>query len=287
MSARSGAKISAVISDVDGTLVTDDKSLTTRTEAAVAALRAAGIAFAIVSSRPPRGLRNLVTALGIVTPMVCFNGGVIVEPDLSVLAAHLIAADIARRAVEMLEEQGVDVWAFAGDDWLLRRVGVPYVALERHTVGFEPKLVENFQPFFGSIAKIVGVSTDFGHLARCERKIRATLSNEATVVRSQPYYLDITHPLANKGAALARVAELIDVPLAEIAVVGDGANDVAMFERAALSIAMGNAAPDVRQAANFVTSRNDDDGFASAVDRFILTGARRGVAALTEIANRT
>jgi len=272
MKTRTGAKISAVLSDVDGTLVTDEKSLTARTESAVAALRTAGIAFAIVSSRPPRGLRNLATTLGIVTPMVCFNGGVIVEPDLSVLTTHLLAADVARRSVAILEEKGVNVWVFAGQDWFLRRTGGSYVELERHTVGFGPKLVEDFQPFFGSIAKIVGVSADFDHLAQCEREVRTALASEATVARSQPYYLDITHPLANKGVALASLAKLLGVPLTEIAVIGDGTNDVAMFERAALSIAMGNAAPDVQQAADLVTSRNGDDGFASAIERFILAG---------------
>ena len=92
----------------------------------------------------------------------------------------------------------------------------------------------------------------------------------ASVARSQPYYLDITHPLANKGAALSEIAKLLDVPLAEIAAIGDGANDVAMFERSGLSIAMGNASPQVQRAADFVTDSNGEDGFAKAIERFIL-----------------
>ena len=96
----------------------------------------------------------------------------------------------------------------------------------------------------------------------------------ASVARSQPYYLDITHPLANKGAALSEIAKLLAVPLAEIAVVGDGSNDVAMFERSGLSIAMGNASPEVQRAADFVTDSNREEGFANAVERFILGGGR-------------
>ena len=102
-------------------------------------------------------------------------------------------------------------------------------------------------------------------LAQCERDVRAALVGQATVARSQPYYLDITHPLGNKGEALSTIAKLLAVPLTEIAVIGDGHNDIAMFERSGFSIAMGNANPEVRQAADFVTGSNRDDGFAQAV----------------------
>ncbi len=119
-------------------------------------------------------------------------------------------------------------------------------------------------------AKIVGVSPDFELLDQCERDVRAALADQASVARSQPYYLDITHPLANKGIALSELARLLAVPREEIAVIGDGGNDIAMFERSGLSIAMGNASPEVQQAADFVTDSNREDGFANAVERFIL-----------------
>ena len=96
------------------------------------------------------------------------------------------------------------------------------------------------------------------------------LTSSASVARSQPYYLDITHPLANKGAAFSEIANLLGVPLSEIAAIGDGSNDVAMFERSGLSIAMGNASPQVQQAADFVTDCNSEDGFANAIERFIV-----------------
>jgi Cof subfamily protein (haloacid dehalogenase superfamily) len=270
-------KISALVSDVDGTLVTDDKILTARAEAAVAKLRASGIIFAVISSRPPRGLRMLLEALAITTPVCGFNGGVIATPDLSVITEHLLSPETARRAVDMLDVPQVQVWVFSGQDWLVRDAHGPYVGLEERTVGFRPTVVENFGHALDSAAKIVGVSEDFELLARCERDLRATLADRATVVRSQPYYLDITHPLANKGAALSELARLLAVPLAEIAVIGDGGNDVAMFERSGLCIAMGNASPEVQRAADFVTDSNREDGFANAIERFILGHHRSNV----------
>jgi Cof subfamily protein (haloacid dehalogenase superfamily) len=263
-----------VISDVDGTLVTDDKVLTARAEAAVAELHASGIIFSIISSRPPRGLRMLLEPLAIAAPVGGFNGGVIATPDLAVVAEHLLSSQAARSAAEALDARGVEVWVFSGQNWLVREANGPYVPLEEHTVGFRPTVVADFGAALDAAAKIVGVSKDFALLAECERDVRAALADSAFVVRSQAYYLDITHPLANKGVAFSEIAKLLGVPLAEIAAIGDGSNDVAMFERSGLSIAMGNAKLEVRQAADFVTDSNRDDGFANAIERFILGGAR-------------
>jgi Cof subfamily protein (haloacid dehalogenase superfamily) len=247
---RPSTKVRALISDVDGTLVTDDKDLTAATRAAVAALRERAIAFCLVSSRPPRGLRMLVEPLGLTTPMGGFNGAVLAMPDLSVVAQDLLAPHTARRVVELLDGKRVQIWVFAGQDWLVRDSRAPYVEHEERTVRFGPTMIGSFGPALDTTAKIVGVSEDPALLAQCESYLRAALGREATVVRSQPYYLDITSPGANKGAAFSKLAELLAIPPTEIAVIGDGGNDVAMFARGGLSIAMGNASPEVQQAAD-------------------------------------
>jgi Cof subfamily protein (haloacid dehalogenase superfamily) len=263
-------KCSAVISDVDGTLVTDEKILTSRAVSAVAELRANGIIFSITSARPPRGLRELLRALGVTAPVIGFNGGVVASSDLSIITEHLLDSDVARRAVDVFDASGAQVWVFCGQDWLIRDAEGPYVGLEQRTVAFGPTVVDDFGSALDAAAKIVGVSADFGLLERCEREMQSALAEKAFIARSQPYYLDITHPLANKGRALTELAKLIGIPLAEIAVLGDSANDVAMFEQSGLSIAMGNASAEVQRAADFVTDSNRDEGFASAIDRFIL-----------------
>jgi Cof subfamily protein (haloacid dehalogenase superfamily) len=272
-------KCSAVISDVDGTLVTDDKVLTRRAQAAVAELHASGTIFSIISSRPPRGLRMLTEPLGITAPLGGFNGGVIATPDFTTITEHLLLPHVARHSHDTLNAFGIEVWVFSGQDWLVRDLDGPYVPLEQRTIGFPPTLVEDFDAALEDAAKIVGVSKDFDRLDRCEHDLRVALTSSAFVARSQRYYLDITHPLANKGSALTEIAKLMDIPLAEIAVIGDGANDMAMFERSGLSIAMGNANPQVQRAANVVTDSNSDDGFANAIERFVLGDSRSHAAA--------
>jgi len=266
-------KIAALISDVDGTLVTSDKRLTASAQSAAAALHAAGIVFAIISSRPPRGLGMLIEPLKLTTPVTGFNGGMIVAPGGAVLEQHLIDPGVARRAVATMTAHGAQVWVFSGADWLVRDVSCPYLAHEQHTVQFPPTVVADFASGLDSAAKIVGVSADFELLARCETETQKLLAGDASVARSQLYYLDVTHPLANKGAAVVALAGYFGIAPQAVATIGDGSNDMAMFERSGLSIAMGNASPEVKARAQFVTSSNEEDGFAAAIERFILNRA--------------
>jgi Cof subfamily protein (haloacid dehalogenase superfamily) len=268
--ARAASKISLVLADVDGTLVTAEKVLTARAGAAVRALRTADIAFAITSGRPPRGMAMLIDPLALQTPVAGFNGGIFVKPDMTIMEEHVLAVDVAKRAVEVILHNHMDVWVYSGKDWLIRDPNAPHVAHEQWTVKFAPMVVENFEDVLSRAVKIVGVSDDHDLVARCEKDAQDALGANASAARSQPYYLDVTHPDANKGAVVTTLAKLLAVPAGEIATIGDMPNDVLMFRKSGLSIAMGNASPDVQAQADLVTDSYDDEGFAKAIERFIL-----------------
>jgi Cof subfamily protein (haloacid dehalogenase superfamily) len=266
----SGDPIRLLISDVDGTLVTSDKRLTPASIAAVARLRGAGIGFAVVSSRPPRGMAMLVEPLGIDTYLAGFNGGAIVRPDQSRVEEHVVPHLAAELALDAFRHAGVDIWVFAGDDWLIADPDGPYVARERRAVQFDPVVVPDFTPYLGHAGKIVGSSRDFDLLARIEGDLEQRLEGTASARRSQRYYLDVTHSDANKGSAARALAALVGVKLEQTACIGDMANDLPMFQLAGLAIAMGNAPPEVQAAAHEITAANDADGFAAAVERVVL-----------------
>jgi Cof subfamily protein (haloacid dehalogenase superfamily) len=268
--ARVDAKISLVLADVDGTLVTAEKVLTPRASAAVTALQAAGIAFAITSGRPPRGMAMLIEPLALRTPVAGFNGGLFVKPDLTIMAEHALPADVARRALELILHNGMDAWVYSGEDWLVRDVKAPHVAREQWTVKFAPIVVENFNDVIGGAIKIVGISDDHDLIARCEKDARDALGGKASAARSQPYYLDVTHPDANKGTVVTTLSKLLSIPANEIATIGDMPNDVLMFRKSGLSIAMGNGSPEVQAQADLVTDSHNDEGFAKAMEQFIL-----------------
>jgi Cof subfamily protein (haloacid dehalogenase superfamily) len=267
-------KISLLVADVDGTLVTEDKVLTKRAQAAVRALHDADIRFAITSGRPPLGMAMLFDALELATPIAGFNGGLFVKRDLTILKQNKVPADVARHAIDLIRRHGLDAWVYCGNDWLITRPGAPHVAREAWTVKFEPKVVADFDDKLGQIAKIVGVSDDLDCVQRCEADAQAAFGQRATANRSQPYYVDITNKDANKGAVVAYLSQQLAVPEAEIATIGDQPNDVLMFKRSALSIAMGNASDEVKSQAHVTTDSYNDEGFAKAIERFILDSSR-------------
>ena len=265
--------ISLVLADVDGTLVTAEKVLTARAGAAVKALHSAGIVFAITSGRPPRGMAMLIDPLALQTPVAGFNGGIFVKPDMTIMEEHMLAPDVAKHAVEVILSKRMDVWVYSGKDWLIRDPKAPHVAREQWTVKFAPTVVENFEDVLSRAVKIVGVSDDLDLVARCEKEAQDALGANASAARSQPYYLDVTHPDANKGTVVTTLSKWLAVPASEIATIGDMPNDVLMFRKSGLSIAMGNASPDVQAQADMVTDSYDDEGFAKAIERFVLPRA--------------
>ncbi|HZB91508.1 MAG TPA: Cof-type HAD-IIB family hydrolase [Stellaceae bacterium] len=267
-------KISLVLADVDGTLVTEEKVLTKRAVAAVHALYEAGIRFAITSGRPPRGMAMLFDPLALETPIAGFNGGLYVKRDLTILKENTVPADVARQAIDLIRDHGLDAWVYRGNDWLITKPGAPHVAREAWTVKFEPKLVADFGGALDKVAKIVGVSDDLDRVRRCEADAQAAFGERATANRSQPYYLDVTSKNANKGAVVGYLSQQLEVPAEEIATIGDQPNDVLMFKRSGLSIAMGNASDEVKSEADVTTDSCNDEGFAKAMERFILGVAR-------------
>jgi Cof subfamily protein (haloacid dehalogenase superfamily) len=259
-----------VVADVDGTLVTPDKILTSRARAAVRRMVEAGIAFTITSGRPPQGMKTLLDDLQLKTPVTAFNGGVMVRPDLSVIREHLIPIEVAPAVIELLTTATLDVWVYGDKEWYVRSRQGRHVDREEWTVRFSPTVVAASDGFPARVLKIVGVSDDHEVMARCVSEVRRQFGQHVSAALSQPYYLDVTHPKANKGEVISALSALLAIPSAQIATIGDMPTDVLMFKRSGLSIAMGNATLDVQQAATFVTASNTADGFAEAMERFVL-----------------
>jgi Cof subfamily protein (haloacid dehalogenase superfamily) len=263
-------KISLVLADVDGTLVDENKVLTERAQQAVRRLHDAGIGFAITSGRPPRGMAMLFDPLQLSTPIAGFNGGFFVKRDLTMLQARTLPDDVVAQAIDLIRAHGLDAWVYRGNDWLVTKTDAPHVAREASTVGFQPKVVADFTGELTHVAKIVGISDDRDKMQKCDADAQAAFGTRVAASQSQPYYLDITHKDANKGAVVDYLSQHLNIPPEQIATIGDQPNDVLMFKRSGFSIAMGNASDQVKSAAAATTDGYDNEGFAKAMERFIL-----------------
>jgi Cof subfamily protein (haloacid dehalogenase superfamily) len=263
-------KISLLLSDVDGTLVTKQKAVTPRAQAAVRKLGEAGIAFTITSSRPPRGLAHLIEPLNLQLPIGGFNGGGLMLPDMSVGESLMLTPDAAHEAFRITLKHGLDPWVYTVTEWYVRDPEAPHVAREAFTIRFPPHVVTDFEEPLNNCGKIVAVGDDPVAVMACNAELDRVLKGQASSTRSQSYFIDITHPEANKGTMVEIMARLLSIPASEIATIGDMANDILMFRKSGLSIAMGNASAEVKEQAMLSTDTNEEDGFAKAVERYLL-----------------
>jgi hypothetical protein len=265
-------RIALVVSDVDGTLLTKDKVLTDGTKAAVQKLHDAGIGFTIVSSRPTVGMGFLIEPLSITLPIGAFNGSSIVDSKLSPIEQHLIPPAVAQRSLDVLNGFGVDIWLFTNDRWYTRNRDGEYVPHEKLAIKADPTIVTDFTPHLTEACKIVGASSDFAQLQRCEAAMMEAVGRDATAVRSQNYYLDVTPPGHDKGTFVAAMSKRLGISTGAIATIGDMENDLPMFARSGVSFAMGNAADGIKQHATHVTGSNERDGFAAAIETVLQLG---------------
>jgi Cof subfamily protein (haloacid dehalogenase superfamily) len=266
-------RIALVVSDIDGTLLTKDKMLTDGAKDAVRRLHQAGIGFTITSSRPTIGMRFLIEPLQITLPVGPFNGSCIVDPQLNPIEQHLIPEPAVQRCLDVLNEFGVDIWLFTSDLWLTRDPNGQYVPHEKRAIRADPTIVDDFTPHLSKACKIVGASADATGLQRCESAMQEALGTQATAVRSQSYYLDVTPPGHDKGTFVEAMARRLSIPTDQVATIGDMQNDLAMFRKSGLSIAMGNATDDVKQQATQVTASNEEEGFAKAMEMILRNNA--------------
>jgi Cof subfamily protein (haloacid dehalogenase superfamily) len=283
-------RIKLLLADVDGTLVTHDKVLTERAKAAVEKLQGQGIQFAVTSGRPPRGMQMLIEPLRLTTPIAAFNGGIFVRRDLSVIEQRVLESNVIEPAMEIMRQHKLDTWIYRGTDWFVRDRHGPHVDREEWTVKFPPTVVSDFSGLTNDVAKLVGVSDDLEAVRTCEMAVHDHFADivhtkqsnpqrephdVVSAARSQPYYLDVTHPDANKGFVVQRLSEVLDITPDQIATIGDMPNDISMFRKSGISIAMGQSGEEVKKSATYVTTSSEEEGFANAVDRYILAAHQK------------
>jgi Cof subfamily protein (haloacid dehalogenase superfamily) len=263
----SDTPIRLVLSDVDGTLINSNKELTAETIRAVRTLEDRGILFTLTSARPPRGFAMFLEPLDLTAPLGAFNGGLFVNRDMSPIHELAVDEDLVGPIIEALTASDLSVWVYQGTNWFVLDLDGPHVAHESDVVQFRPSQVESFDDMGRDVVKIVGVSDDPTAIAKGQIALR---DFDISATTSQTYYLDVTNPQANKGSVVEFLAAHFSIETDSIATIGDAGNDVAMFERSGLSIAMGNASRDVKAKALQETKSHDDNGFAYAVEHLIL-----------------
>jgi Cof subfamily protein (haloacid dehalogenase superfamily) len=251
------------LSDVDGTLLTSGKILTSRSIAAIQAIEEAGLAFTIVSGRPPRGMSFLIQQLKLKVSSAAFDGGVIIHPDLTIEKQRVLSVETVHQAIAL------DYWIYRDQNWYVRDPDAPHVKREQWTVKFVPTVVPHFEGFLNQVNKLVIVSDELIQIQSLQSELQKHLGQNASATFSQDFYVDVTPADANKGTVVEDLCKTLKIPASSVVTIGDMPNDILMFKKSGFSIAMGNGSAEVKKSSNYITDTNDHEGFAQAVDYFL------------------
>lgn len=262
--------IRMVVSDMDGTLLTSDKTIAPSTLAMVEVLKERGIPLCLASARPPGAMTRYIQQLGLSGQCAGFNGGIIFMPDGSISVNRVLSPEVASVVHDMLHVHEIETWFLRESYWIVKDAHSAFVQHEHAITGLTPHQVPDLRKELSGIGKVMGVSANTSMLQDVETELAAMLRGEASVRRSSDILLDITPAMANKGEALREMAATLGIAPHEVACLGDAHNDIPMFATAGMSIAMGQAEDDVRASAQVLTDTNDRDGWAKAVERYIL-----------------
>ena len=265
-----GAPIRLLLCDIDGTLVRHDKGLPEENVMAIRSAVRRGLMVSLISARPAAGILPIAAELGLEGPFGAFNGGTIFTASGGETCAAQVPRDLAEQLLHLYGAARAVIWLFATNRWLTSDLANSHTPREVISSGLQPEAVSDFSAFLGDADKIVAVCDDPVQMSKLETQARELVGSAATLVRSQDYYLDCTALAANKGDGVTRLAEMYGVPLNQVAVIGDQANDIAMFKRAGLSIAMGQSSAAVQAEADEVTTSNEHAGVAAAIRHYIL-----------------
>jgi Cof subfamily protein (haloacid dehalogenase superfamily) len=264
--------IALVISDIDGTLITSNHEIAESTRKAAARLYERGINLSLCSSRPPRSIRPLAETLALRSPFAAFNGALIVTADGEVKLRSAIPPAVIARIKTIADDFGVSVWLYDEEDWWVAGRDA-FVEREEHTSGFSPR-IEGYDERLRHEATKLTVVGRPELVAPAEQRVLTELASEVSASRSKPRFLDVTAYGIHKGSAVRRIASVFNVTPAQVAVIGDGPNDIEMFREAGISIAMGQGVDEVIEAARYITSSNDNDGWARGIEKYVLGAAQ-------------
>jgi len=264
----------AIATDLDGTLLRSDLSVSARTRRAFDAAEDAGLLVVLATGRPPRWIPPVIDQIGRRGLVVCANGASVYDPARDELIARTdLSAEVAAGLVADLRavfpdavfsvEQGMDF----GIDVAIRDLR-PEFARKLPDATIAP--IESFldEPVTKLICRLPR-SADL----TLPEQVQAVVGDRGLVTHStEPSFLEISHPAVHKAVTVERLLEASGLAAGDVVAFGDMPNDIELLRWAGLGVAMGNASPSVREVADEVTETNDEDGVAVVVERILTDG---------------
>ena len=259
--------------DLDDTLLRDDLTVSPRTRQALLAAQERGVRVVLASGRPTGAIRPYARELELERHggwILGFNGAVIEECATGrVLFEQSLSAELVHEIHDRAVALGANILSYVGDSIVTPRAD-EWTAVERRLTGMEVVEVEDFKGAVKGPAVKAIVLQEPSRLREVADRIRPEVEGRLSMALSKPFFLEFTDRGIDKRHSLARLCVHLGVDASEVVAIGDGRNDESMIRFAGLGICMGNGAPEVKAAADHVTSTNMEDGVAEALEAFVL-----------------
>jgi len=261
--------IRLVAIDLDGTLLTDSKQISSRTARALCALQRRDVKVVIASARPPRSVRPIYRMLGLQTLQINYNGALIWdEPKNEVIFHRPMSPAIVRQIIEVARDMFEETLVTCE---ILDRWYTDYHDEHFNTETgklFKPDVIAPLETFCNQPITKLLLLGEPRIMSRLEPLIAESFQGHISLMRTDDHMLQIMDRRVSKAVALQKVAKIYDIPMSQVMAIGDAPNDVGMLQASGVAIAMDNAHKVVKRVAHWVAPSNNDHGVYAALVRY-------------------
>lgn len=263
-------KFKLIAIDLDDSLLYHDLTVSKRNRKAIQEAARRGIVVTIATGRMYRATRPFVDMLDINVPVITYQGAMIVDGGTNEILHHSpVPLEWAGKIVDFAHQEKVHLQAFSKDEYYFEEDN-RFSELYGSVIGFKGHPVGPLKDFLQEPPTKMIIIDEPQRIKDLRGQAHQIFGNQLEISISKPNYLEFTHPDANKGKAVQYLANILGITADEIIAIGDSFNDISMLSLAGLGVAMGNSPQDVKDAADYVTASNNEDGVAIAIEKFAL-----------------
>lgn len=271
---KAGMDYNIIVLDLDGTLTNRDKVITPRTKAALMKAQEAGKIVVLASGRPTAGVQPLAEELELAcfgSYILSYNGGMITDCRTGeAVFSALLPLESNQKIIGLAKEHRVDILTYEGGDIITNNAKCPYAVIESNINHLPLRQVDDMEKYVNFQVPKFLMLDDGDYLAAVEAKVKAAMGRDYSVYRSEEFFLEIMPKGIDKAQSLERLLAHLHMSKDEMIACGDGYNDLSMIRYAGLGVAMENAVLPVRNAADYITASNNEDGVGLVVEKFML-----------------
>lgn len=264
----------ALVLDIDGTLTNSKKEITPATKAAILKIMEVGHKVILASGRPTPGMRRYEQELELEkygSYLLSFNGAKVVEcRSGEIVYQRTVPLTFVSQLYKFAKENGCGLITYLGNEIVSAFEPDKYVELEAGINWLPVRTVENFDKFVDFDINKCLMTAEPERAAILEKQLQERFGEHLSIYRSEPFFIEIMPKNVDKATSLKEMLGIIGIRREDTICCGDGFNDISMIQFAGVGVAMGNAQGPVKEAADYITATNDEDGLVQVINEFIL-----------------